>query len=114
MKAIVKKKQGESEASFSFVFVHDDGSALLQSARYKSKDSAYKGVRAIQHNCMSEIRYKFSQAPDGKYSFKIKSANGVAVADSVNFSSEQEMREIVSLIKTHVPSCEIAFEKTPY
>ncbi len=112
MKAIVKKIQGEQGASFKFAFIRDDGSALLRSARYRSKHSAYKGVRAVQKNCQSDNRYLVSETPDGKHSFKIKSANGAPVVDSIDFSSEQEMQDAMNLIKLHVPGCEIAFQKT--
>lgn len=117
MKAIVKKFQtppGESERSaFSFAFVQEDGSPLLCSSRYRSKDSAYKGIRAVKKNCKTDHRYIINRQPDGLHSFQIKSGNGVAIVDSVKFSSEQEMQETVKLIKQNLPDCEVDFQKAP-
>lgn len=113
MKAIVKKLPGDANQSsrscFKFDFVRDDGTPVLRSARYKSKDSAYKGVRAVQRNCKRDNRYITKEAADGKHSFKIKSANGLAIVDSEIFASEQEMRETINFIKSSVPDCEIDF-----
>lgn len=113
MKAIVTKIPDDENQSnrslFKFEFVAGDGTTVLRSARYKSKDSAYKGVRAVKKNCERENRYIFKDVADGNHSFKIKSANGVAIVDSENFPSEQEMREAISFIKSAVPGCEIDF-----
>lgn len=115
MKAIVKKISCESGqpgcAVFNFIIAREDGTELLRSTRYKSKDSAYKGVRAVKKNCSNDNRYAIRKTPDGRHSFKIKAANGVAVVDSIDFSSEQEMLESVKLLKNSIPDCEIEFYK---
>ena len=115
MKAIVKKISGEpgqvNFPVFNFVIARDNGSELLRSTRYKSKDSAYKGIRAVKKNCINDNRYAIKKTPDGKHSFKIKSANGVPVVGSVDFATEQEMLETVRLIKARIPECETEFRK---
>lgn len=117
MKAIVKKNHSESEGQggvfYSFAFVHEDGSAILRSGPYRSKDSAYKGVRAVKKNCLISKRYIVDRSADGKHSFKIKSGNGVAIVDSASFSTEEQMQEILTFIKTHMPDCEVEFQKSP-
>ncbi len=117
MKAIVKKTQldqGETQSpAFSFVFVQEDGSPLLRSNPYRSKDSAYKGIRAVKKNCKTDHRYIINKGNEGQHSFQIKSGNGVAIVDSVRFSSEQEMQETVKRIKQHLPECEIDFQRVP-
>lgn len=115
MKAIVNKLPSDSNESgnpaFNFIIVRDDGTEVMRSSRYKSKDSAYKGVRAVKKNCNDNNRYTFRTAPDGKHSFEIKAANGIPVVGSVGFSSEHEMLENVKSIKTQIPDCEIDFKK---
>lgn len=118
MKVIVNKipnEPGQQPASsYSFVFVLEDGSTLLSSSRYKSKDSAYKGVRAVQKNCNNSKRYAITTSPNGRLSFDIKSGNGLAIARSMNFTSEKEMQEVVNYIQNTLPDCEIDFQKKSF
>lgn len=113
MKAVVRKFQSEpgqsKNSAFSFSFVHEDGSPLLRSNPYRSKDSAYKGVRAVKKNCTSDQRYIIHRDTNGQHSFQIKSANGIVIVDSVRFSSELEMMDTVNQIKLYIPDCEIDF-----
>lgn len=116
MKAIVIKNQPRAEqedggSAFSISFVDEEGSLILRGNRYKTKESAYKGVRAVQKNCIHDRRYIINRSFDGRYSFQIKSANGSVVVDSEIHPSKEAMQEVIDRLKAHVPDCNIEFLK---
>lgn len=98
MKALIKKNGAEN--SYSFTFVSDDGTVVLKSEKYKAKDSADKGVRAVIKNCTNDKRIILETAVDGRHYYSIKSGNGLIVATSVMYSTEQERAASLSQLRS--------------
>lgn len=116
MKVVVKKNQSvltynKGGPAFCFSCVGDDGSTLLRSDFYKSKDSALKGIRAVKKNCTNDKRYIVKKGQSGMYFFNIKSANGLVIVSSSMFPSEQEMRNAIDLVRGGLPDCDTEFQQ---
>lgn len=115
MKVVVKKNTSVLTLSkggpvFSFACLKEDGSTVLRSDLYKSKDSAMKGIRAVKKSCTNEKRYLIKKSTNGMFFFNIKSANGLIIVCSAMFNSEQEMQDAMDLVKDSMPDCDTEFQ----
>ena len=103
MKVIVKRRGAAQPYSFSFV--DNEGKVVLKSESYKAKDSAVKGVKSIRKNCTEDKRYVLKESSSGMFFFNIKSANGQVVVTSAMFSSLQDRKDAINLVKIYAPGC---------
>ncbi len=105
MKVVLRKS--EAESPFSFVFVDSEGKTLLKSENYKQKNSALNGIESVRKNCITDARYEFKTAKNGKFFFNIKATNGQVVATSGFFGAESDRDKAIVDIKSNAPKAKL-------
>lgn len=105
MKVVLRKS--EAASPFSFVFVNSEGKTVLKSENYKQKASALNGIESVRKNCITDARYEFKTAKNGKFFFNIKSTNGQIVATSSFFDSEADKKKAIDDVKKNAPKAKL-------
>lgn len=94
-------------SAYSFLLVGEQAAMLLRSELYRTKDSALKGIRAIKKNASLDRRYLLKESTNGMYFFNLKSANGLTVATSALFSTENDRAQAINTVKTGSATAEV-------
>jgi uncharacterized protein YegP (UPF0339 family) len=84
-----------NDSSWLCEVIGDQGEIVLLSDEYAGRTSALNGVLAIEENGVLADRYRVSQTTSG-WSFELRAANNVLLADSQSFATEQEARDAVA------------------
>jgi len=92
---LYRDKAGE----YRFRLKAADGSVLLKSEGYKTRASAANGVASVQKNSSNDGRYEAHVSSSGKPTFTLKAGNNRVIGSSPTFSSDDEMRAAMSLVR---------------
>lgn len=94
--------KSERSGIFYFRVRLEDGSVVLTSEGYKSKNSSKDAIHSLIMNAPEENRYVVNIASNDKFYFNIKAANGKILATSRIYDSEEKMEAHMRTMRNSV------------
>ena len=78
----LKRTNDDENKRYYFSLIAEDGSVVIRSEAYNSKQARDNGVKSVQKNAADKSRYEKLEAKDGRYYFNLKASNGQVIATS--------------------------------
>lgn len=96
---IFQNKDGQ----FRFWLIDGNGSRLLISKAYETRDACADAVASAKKNASALKRFECRQAEDGKRYFVLKAENDLPLGRSRLFASAENLDNAIETIRRHGP-----------
>ena len=90
-----------------FRLIAPDGTELLTSQAYKSRNGAANGIEVVRRNAVSNGRYQRMETDSGRPMFNLKAGNHQIVATSIPYISTSSMEHALQMVKVSAATAPI-------
>jgi uncharacterized protein YegP (UPF0339 family) len=92
---------------FAVVLKAANAQVVLRSQQYASKDTARKGIAAVQENSPQDARYELATAGDGRFYFNLKAGNHQVIGTSQMYTAEAHRNAGIASVKENGPTVDV-------
>jgi uncharacterized protein YegP (UPF0339 family) len=78
----LKRTNDEENGRYYFSLLAEDGSSVLRSEIYNSKQARDNGIESVRKNAADRSKYEKLESEDGRFYFNLKAGNGQVIATS--------------------------------
>ena len=97
----------KSNELYHFILISGNGTTILTSQGYKSKQSTKVGISSVIENIVLADRFVHHSKKNGQVYFQLKAANGEVIADSQVYDDQASMETDIESLMKDVPKASI-------
>ncbi len=104
----------DKKDSFRFRLLADNGQNILTSQAYSSKAACINGIKSVIRHCQNENDFEELLSRDGRLYFSLKAKNGLVIATSQMYASQQGLDQGIASVKKNALFAEIVEIKVQF